>query len=191
MLVLRALSFDLVQELQEQMKNQEATIAEMQQAGDTIFASCLQMDVDRVRFMLASYARTRIFKIHKYHIHIEKDEEMQDRMTDHERAWWERYCEMRKKHFNSEVLDYCPVQYNQMDAVKPDYDVDMVDRPKKDQHVFFKALEDLGSVQIGEDDATPVMPDDILCVPYDTIEGFLHGDKQGEGGAAAARGILL
>ena len=60
-----------------------------------------------------------------------------------------------------------------------------------DQHVFFKALEDLGSVQIGEDDATPVMPDDILCVPYDTIEGFLHGDKQGEGGAAAARGILL
>ena len=187
----RTRSFDLVQELQDQMNNQQATIDELQQAGETLDASCLQMDVDRVRFMLVSYARTRLFKIQKYYLHLEKDEEMQARMSDHERAYWERYVEMRKKHFNSEVLDYCPVQYNQIDAVKADYDVDMVVRPKKDQHVFFKALEDCGSVQIGEDAPTPVMKDDILCVPYDTIDGFLQGDKQGEGGTVGARGVLL
>ena len=67
----------------------------------------------------------------------------------------------------------------------------MVVRPKKDRHVFFKALEDCGSVQIGEDDPTPVMKDDILCVPYDTVDGFLQGDKHGEGGTAGARGVLL
>lgn len=133
----------------------------------------------------------RVFVCVRYYLHLEQDEEVAARMSEQERAYWQRYSDMRKKHFNSEVLDYCPVQYNQMDAVKSDYDVDMVARPKKDQHVFFKALEDCGSVQIGEDDPTPVMKDDILCVPYDTIDGFLHGDKQGEGGAAGARGVLL
>lgn len=52
-------------ELQEQMKNQQATIDALQQAGQTLDASCLQMDVDRVRFMVVSYARCRIFKIQR------------------------------------------------------------------------------------------------------------------------------
>ena len=60
-----ACSFELVAELQEQMKNQQATIDALQQAGQTLYASCLQMDVDRVRFMVVSYARCRIFKIQR------------------------------------------------------------------------------------------------------------------------------
>ena len=180
-----------MQELQDLMKNQQEQIDELQQAGDTMMASCLQLDVDRVRHMVVAYARQRIFKIQKFSVYLQGDEEMQVRMTEHERGFWERYCEMRQKHFQSEVLDYLPVQYNQMDAVKADYDVDMVVRPKRDQHVFFKATEDLGAVQIGEEDPTPVMSDDILCVPYSTVEGFLEGDKFAEGGAANVRGVLL
>ena len=67
----------------------------------------------------------------------------------------------------------------------------MVERPQDDRHVFFRAQEDLENVQIGEEDATPVMEGDILCVPYNTIAGFLEGDKHGEGGAPRARGVLL
>ena len=59
---------------------------------------------------------------------------------------------------------------------------------------FFRA-QDVNAqeinVQIGEEDATPVLEGDILCVPYNTIAGFLEGDKHGEGGAPRARGVLL
>lgn len=182
---------ELVQELREFMQNQEGVIEEMKTKGQTVEASCLQQDVDRIRYMCSSYLRARLFKIERWAVHLRENEELRSRAHPAELAYWERYLAIREKHFRSEVLDYLPAQYQNMDTKDDDKDVDMVERPQDDRHVFFRAQEDLENVQIGEEDATPVMEGDILCVPYNTIAGFLEGDKHGEGGAPRARGVLL
>jgi len=110
------------------------------------------MDVDRVTFLLKSYVRQRIFKIEKFAMHLKDDEHMRSRLTEDELRYWARYISLWEEHVHSEVLHDLPPQYNQLDGNKRDYDVDMIVRPSRSEHVFFKAAEDVGSLKIGEEE---------------------------------------
>ena len=86
--------------------------------------------------------------------HLETDTKMQARLSQPEKDYWERYLQMWKDHMNTEVLHFLPEQYRGLDTKKADIDVDMVTRPIKSQHVFFKATAlDNGNelVRIGEE----------------------------------------
>lgn len=135
----------------------------------------MQMDADRVDFLIKSYCRVRLRKIEKYTQYLvsAEGEAMQGRLSAAERRFLQRYSETWTGHMDSEVIDWLPAQYRGLDNIKPDYDVDMVVRPKRTQHVFFQATDDIGGVQIG-DEETQVCRGPCQLLPVGTILPYGH-----------------
>jgi GINS complex subunit 4 len=72
------------------------------------------MEVERVKYVLKSYLRSRIIKIEKYLLYIvEKDKANLLSPAEMEYAW--NIYEARKTHFKSEFFDKISKKLNMMD----------------------------------------------------------------------------
>ena len=48
---------------------------------EALAASLYQMEIDRIKYLLASYLRTRLFKVEHYARHVMSDPELQSRLS--------------------------------------------------------------------------------------------------------------
>lgn len=61
------------------------------------------MELERIRFLITSYLRTRLMKIEKFAIHLLSQEGGENKLTDSEREYAQNYVNNMKSYYGS----YC------------------------------------------------------------------------------------
>ncbi|XP_057414819.1 DNA replication complex GINS protein SLD5 isoform X2 [Lotus japonicus] len=103
---------DLINRVREQIQLMEDTVEEKGAAGaDPHSLSLYQMDIDRTLFLLRSYLRIRIQKIEKYMFHIQKTDELWNRLSTEEKNFTRRCTDDLKQHLEESVLSKLPENY--------------------------------------------------------------------------------
>lgn len=96
----------LVDELLEQTTVQQANLVAMR--PDVYIRGLYQLDIDRVRFVVASYLRARLGKIQRWYLHLESTPSMKARLSDHERTFLAEYSKSRATLLDSALLQHLP-----------------------------------------------------------------------------------
>ncbi|KAJ7048543.1 hypothetical protein C8F01DRAFT_1190004 [Mycena amicta] len=100
-----------------------------------------QTEVERVKFIVRSYVRTRLYKIEKYARYIILNEEVQTRITAAERDYASRHANLLDRHFHSSVLQSLPESQAGLDDIPNFIMPPMVTEPETIRPVFAHALK--------------------------------------------------
>lgn len=134
-----------------------------------------RMELERIRYIVASYLRCRLAKIETYTQLILKEEEGRDAdskyLSEEETKFANEYLQMTESHFNQIVLRHIPESFH--------------DEPKKRMvkpnlmgHVFVRAVESVGAVVVNEDDEEVELKQGSQhIVPYRLVSDLLLKKK--------------
>ncbi|KAG0226467.1 hypothetical protein B0O80DRAFT_498689 [Mortierella sp. GBAus27b] len=162
----------LVHKIEEQM----GIIDELDSGDDTsmIISILYQTELERVKFVLRSYLRTRLSKIEKYCEFILTDPSSKRRLSRGEIMYAENYSRATRQHFQSSFLASLPPSLQGQDDAVFDRKLSMVSQPKLDEAVFCRIVEDIGDFQV-EDDEMPIVLEagQIYIFRYRTVRTLL------------------
>ncbi|EDR06116.1 uncharacterized protein LACBIDRAFT_294753 [Laccaria bicolor S238N-H82] len=99
----------------------------------------VQTEIERVKFIVRSYVRTRLFKIEKYARFVTSNADVQRRLTAAERDHASRHAKITDQHFYLSVLQSLPEAQAHLDDT-PVFYPSMVTEPDKSRPVFVHAL---------------------------------------------------
>jgi len=117
--------------------------------GEHFAISFYQMEIDRVKYLLASYLRLRLRKIERLVFHVMGDEDEFDKLSSHEATFAGAYLEAVQAHMGESFLQAIPDKFASLTDAGVE-GVDMVARPKLDGFVFCRVTKDLGEVDMDE-----------------------------------------
>ncbi|KAJ3883680.1 hypothetical protein F5051DRAFT_390668 [Lentinula edodes] len=138
----------------------------------------VQMEVERVKFIVRSYVRTRLFKIEKFARFIMTDTTIQTRITTAERAHASRHAHLTDRHFHTSVLQSLPETQSHLDDT-PIFMPPMITKPDDSRAVFVHALRDCPPIRFHEDLTLEMKRGHISLMPFSFIEQLLvRGDVE-------------
>ena len=177
---------DLMRRVTESVETQESTVAASRAAAgsgtssatDDLTAHVHHAELNRIRFLMRAYYRTRLRKIETHAVHCLKEPDVLARLSDLERAFASDYANVVEEHFSS-VLGQMPDGYESMvqQIIEEDGAFDMVPEPDADAHVFCRVRETRGDVMLDPDDPENTMDleqDDILLIRYRLIKTLME-----------------
>nr|XP_043621815.1 DNA replication complex GINS protein SLD5 [Erigeron canadensis]XP_043621816.1 DNA replication complex GINS protein SLD5 [Erigeron canadensis] len=165
----------LVRRTAEQIQLMEETVEDLMNSGeDPLTVSLYQMDIDRTLFLLRSYLRTRLQKIEKFMLYIQKTADQWTRLSSQEQDYAKDSIKNLSQHFEQSVLSKLPDRYKshlkQSDISEED---DMVPEPKLDAFVICRTRKFLGALPVddsGEENPLDMYAGDIYAVRYKPIK---------------------
>ena len=129
------------------------------------------MEIDRVKFVLASYLRARLFKIERHVAHVVAVPEMYNRLSVAEMQYAKGYLDVVHGHFKQSALDRLPENFRGM------YDESAgatMPKPNLNKFVFSRAERNIGGVQMDSNGATAVIQKgDIYALRYQPVAGIV------------------
>ncbi|KAJ3052850.1 GINS complex subunit, partial [Rhizoclosmatium hyalinum] len=132
----------VIDRLLELLRAQEEHVEELSNddANDIDFVRSVYLhEADRVKFVLQSYLRTRLFKIEQKTLAILKSPEYQACLSESELAYAQRFNQIVQETYEkSFLLDSLPPSLQSMD------DPNIVGAPDLNQAVFFRTKVDFG-----------------------------------------------
>lgn len=174
---------DLIKRVLEQVEAQERNVElawEAAQAGDgqQIMLRLQQVEIERIRFVLRAYLRTRIKKIEQCSCHYLKDEN-KSLMTENEAAFASRFSEMQKEHFINSALKDIPEALRSLETQTEE--INMVPTPDEKAHVFIRVKENIGDYVVdptnAQDTTIPLEADNVLMISYASIRPLVQQKK--------------
>jgi len=168
---------DLVNDLLEQLEVQSEIIeANKNENVNAAFQNMLcQQEMDRVKFLIKNYLRTRLQKIEKYVNFIYQNKETYyERLSDKEIVYCEHYKELVDVHLLKSSLETAPSFLQNLNGE------DMITKPVLDEPVFCRIKEDIGEVRIQgsqETETAYLEKNGIFMIKYKDIESFLNEEK--------------
>nr|CCA23133.1 conserved hypothetical protein [Albugo laibachii Nc14] len=170
---------DLVVALLEQIKNQQGYIDSIGDDRGNLteersFTNKLyQMEIDRLRYVLASYLRTRLQKIERYSKHIVKTTVYLDRLSEKECIYAQQHASLIATHLNNTALSRIPEEHRVLDSDG------MALEPNLDKFVFCQSQEELGQVRCDDRGAefVQVREKDRHVIRYRSISNFVETDQ--------------
>jgi len=109
-----------------------------------------KMEIDRIRYILSSYLRSRLEKIEKFtHYLLEKEGQVTDEamatLSPEEVKYAKEYASQMESHFSSLVLQHMPDNINEFDPSR------MSVKPNLDSYIFFRTKVTTHGVLIEDD----------------------------------------
>ncbi|KAF5369373.1 hypothetical protein D9758_002788 [Tetrapyrgos nigripes] len=146
---------------------------------DHIRIMLVQTEVERVKFIVRSYVRTRLFKIEKFARFIMTNPEIQTRITTAERAHASRHANLTDRHFHFSVLQSLPETQSHLDD-EPIFMPPMVTQPDDSVPVFVHALRECGPIHFPDGTSLNKMtPGYISLMPFASAKNLLkRGDVE-------------
>ncbi|KHN39294.1 DNA replication complex GINS protein SLD5 [Glycine soja] len=141
---------DLVSRVKKVIQFMEETVEEKSSGGtNPLSVSLYQMDLDRTLFLLRSYLRIRIQKIEKFVFHIQKTEELWNRLSKDEKDFAKACENDLKQHLDESVLLKLPKDYKSvLRQSSMSEEDDMVPEPQLDTFVLCRSKEYLTGIQL-------------------------------------------
>jgi len=156
----------------------------------------IQTEAERVKFLVRSYLRARLYKIEKYHAHILASPEQRTRLSVTELAHAEGYKALLESHFHASALNGLPENLRSLNE-EDEHGLSMggfhlsfvhcegivkkkvVSRPNVKQGVFVRARRHCAPVSLPDGGTLEMERGGIHLVQYATIEGLLRlGDVE-------------
>ncbi|KAJ8519204.1 hypothetical protein ONZ45_g3828 [Pleurotus djamor] len=109
----------------------------------------VQTEIERIKFIVRSYLRTRLFKIEKYARYIVSNPEIQTRISASERTYASKQAQILDQHFHETVLKSLPEAQSHLDDT-PIFMPPMVTEPDKFKAVFVHALKQCPPILLPE-----------------------------------------
>ncbi|CAL1702670.1 unnamed protein product [Somion occarium] len=136
----------------------------------------VQTEIERVKFVIRSYIRTRLHKVEKFARHISATPELHDRLSKAELDHAKRYARLEETHYTSAVLQGLPPDQQSLDdniAFMPP----MVTAPSKTRAVFAHARQDCPPVRLPDGSTLEMTKGQISLTPYHVVEQLLAREE--------------
>ncbi|KAJ3193714.1 GINS complex subunit [Irineochytrium annulatum] len=150
----------------------EGQIKDMEKmpSADAFTCSIIQQEVERIKFVIRSYLRTRIWKLEKYAGHIMSTGQ-KTRLGDHEIAFAERFLRLMEDHYNTSCLKSLPDSLQRLHEAN--------EGPDLQAAVFCRIKKELGDYEPPDDRSILMKKGSILLVKYKNIMPLLaSGDVE-------------
>lgn len=166
-------AMNLMDEVLRQINGMEQNIAQLDKNDLRYVAH--QMELERIKYIAASYMRCRLKKIETFTRHIlnEDDQRTPDtkRLSDAERIYAERHMELLRKHFNQIAIQHMPQNLHE-ESVRE------IVTPNLMSHIFLRANESVASVIVGtNDEEVDLETGSLHIMPYKLAADLLLGGK--------------
>ncbi|KAF9530665.1 hypothetical protein CPB83DRAFT_850071, partial [Crepidotus variabilis] len=129
----------------------------------------VQTEIERVKFIVRSYVRTRLFKIERYANFVRTNGEIQTRLTAAERDHALRHAKITDQHFVSSVLQGLPETQSHLDDT-PLFVPPMITEPDKSRPVFVHALQRCPRITLPDGAKLEMDKGHISLMPYNIVE---------------------
>ncbi|TCD70371.1 GINS complex subunit [Steccherinum ochraceum] len=132
----------------------------------------VQTEVERVKFVIRSYIRTRLHKVEKYARHIVSTPELHQKLSKGELDHARRYAKTVEDHFSNSVLRSLPPEQQSLDdnmAFMPP----MIPAPDKTHAVFAYARQSCPPVHLPDGSTMELTKGQIVLTPYHVVEHLL------------------
>ncbi|KAM0511332.1 hypothetical protein ACHAPE_009998 [Trichoderma viride] len=139
----------------------------------------IQTELERYKFLVRSYLRTRIAKIDKYTLHYLSTEELRQRLSPTELAYATRHQALLHNHYLSSFLSSFPQRLQNLNDTAGN--VSMIDSPDLDTAVFIRLLRDKDVFGRGTDvdSILPGAGGDILILRWSSAKDLVeYGDAE-------------
>ncbi|RMY40550.1 hypothetical protein D0865_12530 [Hortaea werneckii] len=153
---------ELVDRVMDRVKKQIETIEDMtatMDAKSNFTLVILQTELERFKFLVRSFVRSRIAKIDKYPHHyralaLEQQTEpaAQPVLSHVEQQYLQQHQSILAGHIHSAFLSSFPSQLQKLDDTAGG--ISMVDKPDEDGAVFCRVLRDAGEAEIHSEEGT-------------------------------------
>ncbi|KAI9304684.1 hypothetical protein BJ944DRAFT_266449 [Cunninghamella echinulata] len=168
---------NIIDALIEQIEEQTAFVMdEMSSSIENKFISMLyQTEVERVRYLIKSYLRTRLFKIEKYTLELLRKPDMDSLMSPQEIVYARRYQELVEVHNHESFLSHLPVAQHRQDETVGD--LKMVVSANLEAPVFCQVLENIGEINWeinNRMETTELEKGEIYIIRYRAIKTYLE-----------------
>lgn len=127
-----------------------------------------QMELQRIRYIAASYLRTRLQKIETFTRHILEEDDARapsvKRLSNDERRFAESYADSISKHFNQIAIQHMPQNLREDNASTRNREIVT---PNMSSHIFLKANESVIGVVVGaNEEEVDLDPGSLHIMPY-------------------------
>ncbi|KAJ1965043.1 GINS complex subunit [Dipsacomyces acuminosporus] len=140
-------------------------------------ANILKMDVDRIKYLVRSYLRTRLNKIEKFARHYIEAAMYQERMSQSELDYAKGFVELEDKHMRRSFLDQLPPHLRRLDEGNGD-GLEMIPKPDLDSAVFCRVRTTVGEFQFEPSEDPIVMKrNNIFITRYSIIRDLVEDGK--------------
>ncbi|KAI9216402.1 hypothetical protein BC828DRAFT_393620 [Blastocladiella britannica] len=144
---------DPVADLSELMEYQVCVYLHLADAEQTVESILQSMELERAKFVLRSYLRTRLHKIEAYVLFLtvpQNKDAAQNILSAAEMQYADQFGTLLRTHLRDTVTKHMMAA---MQAVDEDSEfVKMLPKPPLDTAVFVRVMTDIGDVQLPEDD---------------------------------------
>lgn len=140
-----------------------------------IIRTMMAIELTRLKYMLRSYLRVRLFKIEKYVMHCIESEEVRNRLSSLEQSYAYDYVRLIGTHLKTHVTSKLPEAFSSVTKQASAHpENDMVPVPDIGHHVFVRVERDLGEIEMYEDGTTQeLQPGDLYIMRYKVIKDYL------------------
>jgi GINS complex subunit 4 len=128
-----------------------------------------QTEVERVKFIVRSYMRTRLYKIERFARYITTNADVQRRISTAEQEHASRHANITDRHFHYSVLQSLPPTQAALDD-GPIFVPPMITEPDKRRPVFVHALETCPPVRLPDGTSLRMDKGHISLMPYFVVE---------------------
>jgi len=128
-----------------------------------------QTEVERVKFVVRSYLRTRLFKIERFARYIMTNPEVQQRLSENEVDHARRFARLTDQHFYVSVLQGLPENQQTLDDKTP-FLPPMIAEPDKSHAVFVHARQSCPPVRLPDGSTLTMQKGHISLTPYSVVE---------------------
>ncbi|CAL8464662.1 g4197 [Coccomyxa elongata] len=169
---------DLLARLQDQVHNQEDTVAntDSSDAEGSLVRAIWRLELARAKHLLRAYLRTRLHKLERHVTAVLDDPGMQAHLSPLELQYAKDYFIKTGLHLKDAVTAHLPEEFNSLvrqSNVSEGHD--MLSAPDLDAHVFVRVLEDRGAINLDPegDDVVELNKDDLYVIRYQPIRELL------------------
>ncbi|KAJ1742856.1 GINS complex subunit [Coemansia sp. RSA 989] len=143
----------------------------------TLVANILKMDVDRVKYLIRSYLRTRLYKIEQHAKYYVDDNMYKSRLSQNELDYAKGFVAIEEKHMKRSFMNQLPPHLRSLSESNVN-GLDMVDRPDTEAAVFCRVRSNVGEFQFdASEDPIVMRRNNIFITRYSIIRNLLEDGK--------------
>jgi hypothetical protein len=149
-----------IDQITEEMANPNLDAGDM--AVQNLLANVAQVDLDRVKYVLACWMAERLAKIEAHPLHMR---DKVDHLSDAEVEYLKEYGSLLHEHLHQTVLDHIPQAWQSLD------EPNMIDQPDYDGYHFWLVNEMIGVDDVEQEEGS------TLVAKYTAMRDFMLENK--------------
>ncbi|RKO86464.1 hypothetical protein BDK51DRAFT_6509, partial [Blyttiomyces helicus] len=131
-----------------------------------------QQEMERIKYVLRSYLRTRLDKIQRYTRHLLQDRTARSCLSQEELTFASKFQGLLDRHFMNSCLDSLPPGLQTLNEEA------MVSKPDLESAVICRVKEDIGQLQLeGTPESIDMQRNNIYLLRYNAIRALLGQGK--------------